>query len=92
MTTPDHMARALAQVDHPDTPWEGLDRHDRALARIRAAQVLDILAAGSPRVAADCKVADSAKDLITRHGAHCSQTVRDALENLWEVADEVRRH
>lgn len=92
MTTTDIVTRALAHVDHPDTPWELLDRNARVSARIRAVGILNALDAGSTRTAADREIADGALDLINRHGAHCTDSVRDALENLWEVADEIRRH
>lgn len=91
MTTPDIMARALAQVEHPGVAWDDLDRYVRARTRVRAAAIIQVLAK-TPQAAPDHQVAAAAGDLITRYGAHCTQPVRDALENLWEVADEVRRH
>lgn len=59
---------------------------------MRAVGILNALDAGPTRTAADREIADGALDLINRHGAHCTDSVRDALQNLWEVADEVRRH
>lgn len=92
MTTAEHMAHALAQAEIPHTPWEHLDRDTRISARIRAVGILNALDAGSPRRAADREIADGALDLINRHGAHCTDSVRDALQNLWEVADAVCRY
>lgn len=89
MTTPDIMARALAQVEHPGVAWDDLDRYVRARTRVRAAAIVQVLAK-TPQAAADHQVAAAAGDLITRYDAHCSQTVRDALENLWEVAHAAR--
>lgn len=89
MTTPDIMARALAQVEHPGVAWDDLDLCTRARTKHRAAAVVQVLSQ-TPQAAADHQVAAAAGDLITRHGAHCTQPVRDALENLWEVAHAAR--